>query len=137
MRLAVSLIALVLLGSSSTFVWAATQAPKSAAPQAATEGCAPDTPAAIKEISGQMASIWCEKLAQCSPNSGMSAKECHKVLKKSFQDGFKNIPSGQKVEVDEAGLCQCVQSIRQDSCEALRHAQMLPGCGFIRLLNRS
>ncbi len=95
-----------------------------------------DGNASIKEISGAMAEMWCSKLEECASNSEMGPKECRKVLKKSFRDGFKNVPNGQEVAVQKTTLEQCSESIKKDNCDALKKAQTLPGCEFISLLNR-
>jgi hypothetical protein len=91
----------------------------------------------IGEVSERMAVMWCDKLAECTTSEEMGPKECRKVLKKSFQDGFKNVPEGQKIEVKSSGLSQCSESIKQNTCDALKSAQTLPGCEFISQLNRS
>jgi hypothetical protein len=96
-----------------------------------------DKVANIGEVSEQMAVVWCEKLAECTTSEEMGPKECRKVLKKSFQDGFQNVPEGQKFEVKTSGLSQCSESIKQNTCDALKSAQTLPGCEFISQLNRS
>lgn len=90
----------------------------------------------VNQVSEDMAEIWCQKLAECGAGSEMGPKECRKVLKKSFQQGFKNTAQGQKVEVTKGTLQQCNESIRADTCESLKAAQNLPGCEFINLLNR-
>lgn len=102
----------------------------------AAPSCSPDKIVAVAEVAKQMAESWCAKLHECAPDTTMEANECQKILKKSFQQGFKNVPAGQKVDVNEADLCHCTESIAKDTCSALRTAQTLPGCGFIRLLNR-
>ena len=89
------------------------------------------------EVSDQMAEVWCSKLTECTSDKEMGPKECRKVLKKSFEDGFKNVPQGQKLEVKSSGLSQCSESIKKNSCDALKSAQSLPGCEFISQLNRS
>lgn len=88
------------------------------------------------QVSKQMAQVWCEKLEECTSGEEMGLKECRKVLKKSFQDGFKNAIEGQKVGVTQTKLSQCSASIKKDTCEALKKAQTLEGCEFISLLNR-
>lgn len=88
------------------------------------------------DVSEQMAEVWCDKLAECGGTQEMSPKECRKVLKDSFNRGFKNTAKGQKVEVTQGTLTQCNESIRADTCESLKSAQKLPGCEFINLLNR-
>ncbi len=89
------------------------------------------------DVSKQMADIWCEKLAECDGTQDMGPKECRKVLKQSFDQGFKNTAKGQKVEVSQATMSQCNQSIKADTCDSLKTAQKLKGCEFINLLNRS
>jgi hypothetical protein len=88
-------------------------------------------------VSDQMADVWCSKLTECTSDKEMGPKECRKVLKKSFEDGFKNVPQGQKVEVKSSGLNQCSESIKKNTCDSLKSAQTLPGCEFISQLNRS
>lgn len=92
--------------------------------------------ASINEVSEQMAEAWCLKLEECDSKSEMSGKECRKVLKKSFNQGFKNTLHGQKVAVTHDKLSQCSESIKKDTCGGLKQAQTLPGCDFISLLNR-
>lgn len=89
------------------------------------------------EVSEAMSIVWCDKLAECTSGEEMGPKECRKVLKKSFQEGFKNIPQGQKIEVKSSGLTQCSENIKKDTCDSLKKAQNLPGCEFISMLNRS
>ncbi len=91
----------------------------------------------VGEVSKKMADIWCIKLEECAGTQEMGPKECRKVLKKSFSKGFSKVVQGQKVQVTRGKLDQCSESIKKDSCGALKTAQNLPGCGFIRLLNRS
>jgi len=90
-----------------------------------------------KEISSSMADVWCKKLAECDKNSDMGPKECRKVLSRSFKKGFDKVAEGQKVQVTKSTLGQCSESIKKDSCDALKEAHSLPGCEFIALLNRS
>lgn len=90
----------------------------------------------VKEVSQQMAEVWCTKLAECAPHQEMGPKECRKVLNKSFKEGFQNTAEGQKVEVTSGKLSQCAESIKKDTCGGLKSAQSLPGCDFISLLNR-
>jgi hypothetical protein len=97
----------------------------------------PDKILGPAEVSEKMSIVWCDKLAECTSGEEMGPKECRKVLKKSFQDGFKNIPQGQKVEVKSSGLNQCSENIKKDTCDSLKSAQTLPGCEFISMLNRS
>jgi hypothetical protein len=89
------------------------------------------------EVSEQMAETWCGKLAECTTSQEMGPKECRKVLKKSFQEGFKNVPEGLRIEVKSSGLSQCSENIKKNSCDSLKAAQTLPGCEFISQLNRS
>ncbi len=90
-----------------------------------------------KEVSTAMAEAWCEKLQECDQKGEMAPGECRKVLKQSFQDGFKHTAGGQKVEVTQESLQECVANIKKDTCDALKHAQTLKGCEFISLLNKS
>ena len=92
--------------------------------------------ASVKQVSEKMADAWCLKLEECQTKGEMSDKECRKILKKSFNEGFKRPLNGQKVQVSRDKLSKCYDSIKQDSCGALKTAQNLPGCDFISLLNR-
>jgi hypothetical protein len=89
-----------------------------------------------KDVSTLMSEVWCDKLMECDKESGMDLKECRKVLKKSFLSGFDNVAGVEKLEVGKSQLEECSGSIKKNSCEALKSAQTLPGCGFITYLNR-
>lgn len=101
-----------------------------------TKGAKSGKAVSHKTISSAMADVWCLKLDQCDKSSGMSSKECKKVLKKSFLRGFNNAAQGQKIEVTQVTLDECFESIKKDDCESLKKAHSLPGCSFISYLNR-
>jgi hypothetical protein len=125
-----------LLLLSPAWVQATEKGPETQATDKAAEKSA-DKVLDAATVSDQMADVWCGKLEECTTGKEMSSKECHKVLKKSFEDGFKNVPPGQKIEVKSSGLSQCSDSIKKNTCDSLKSAQTLPGCEFISQLNRS
>ncbi|MDX1386661.1 MAG: hypothetical protein R3257_03655 [bacterium] len=125
--LVLSVICILVLGLGATIH--AAEKKEEAAPN-------PEAIVPVKDVSQQMAEVWCSKLAECAPNQEMGPKECRKVLNKSFKQGFKRTAEGQKVEVSAGKLSQCSESIKKDTCSALKSAQTLPGCDFISLLNR-
>jgi hypothetical protein len=90
-----------------------------------------------KEISSQMADVWCQKMEECTQKKEMGVQECKKVLFKSFKEGFENISKTKPVDVNQETLSQCVANIKKDTCNSLKNAQSIPSCEFISLLNQS
>ena len=88
------------------------------------------------QVSEAMSQVWCKKLQECSPESGMKQKECLKVLNESFLGGFQRLPAGQKIQLTAEQLDTCVASVDATACGDLHGARQLQGCDFINYLNR-
>ncbi len=109
-----------------------------ALPLRAEEEAAPAEPKGLtsKQISQEMAEVWCAKMDQCAQEKSMSVKECQKILFKSFKAGFDRQPKDKPIQLERAGFDQCKTNVSKGSCEALKGAKSLPGCEFISLLGQ-
>jgi hypothetical protein len=107
-------------------------------PLRAEEQAAPAEPKALnsKQISQEMAEVWCAKMEQCSQDKSMSLKECHKILFKSFKAGFDRQPKDKPIQLERSGFDQCKTNVAKGTCEGLKGAKALPGCEFISLLSQ-
>ena len=89
-----------------------------------------------KQVSQEMAELWCAKMEQCSQDKSMSVKECQKILFKSFKAGFDRQPKDKPLQLERAGFDQCKTNVAKGTCEGLKGAKALPGCEFISLLSQ-
>ncbi len=89
-----------------------------------------------KQVSLEMAEVWCAKMEQCAPDKSMSVKECQKILFKSFKTGFDRQPKDKPIQLERAGFDQCKTNVAKGTCEGLKGAKALPGCEFISLLGQ-
>lgn len=89
-----------------------------------------------KQVSQEMAEVWCAKMEQCSQDKSMSVKECQKILFKSFKTGFDRQPKDRPIQLERPGFDQCKTNVAKGSCESLKGAKSLPGCEFISLLGQ-
>jgi hypothetical protein len=119
---------IVLLGFLGTLPLRAEQeaAPAAAEPKALTS----------KQVSQEMAEVWCAKMEQCAQEKSMSVKECQKILFKSFKTGFDRQPKDKPIQLERAGFDQCKTNVAKGTCEGLKGAKALPGCEFISLLGQ-
>ena len=87
-----------------------------------------------KQVSQEMAEVWCVKMDECAKTKEMTVKECQKILFSSFKKGFDRLPKDKPVKVERNVLDQCKETISQGTCESLKGAKALPSCEFISLL---
>lgn len=112
----------LLLFLTSLSAWAKDEAP----PKGLTD----------KEVSTEMAEVWCQKMVECAKDSNIGPIECKKLMYKNFKTGFENVPKGQQVQVTRESLDQCVSNVKKTTCVGLKGAQTISGCEFISQLGQ-
>jgi len=108
-----------------------------AAPLQAEEEEVKETKApSSKQVSQEMAEVWCGKMEECDTKKEMSVKECQKILFASFKKGFGRLPKDKPLTIERSTLDQCKENISKGTCEGLKGAKSLPSCEFISLLGQ-
>ena len=89
-----------------------------------------------KQVSSEMAEVWCAKMDECAKEKEMTVGECQKILFSSFKKGYDKIPKEQPLKVERSTLDQCKETVSKGTCESLKGSKSLPGCEFISLLGQ-
>ena len=91
-------------------------------------------PLSFKEVSRKTSEAFCKKMEECASQK-IPQNQCAKEMNDLFQGSNDRLPKDSKVQLDEAGLKNCLQNIEKTGCEDLKKAQSISGCEFIQKLS--